>query len=56
MKLTLEMHNTKYIVEEDRDDFNAQEMQYIFSRLLVNAGYPPSILSDEDGGYEIGDL
>ena len=52
MRITLELHGCKYIVEETGDDFNAQEMKEIFSRLMVAATFPPSVIEDGEGHWE----
>lgn len=51
MKITLEMHDQKYIFEAPQDDFNANEMKEIFSRLLVQATYPPCVIEPAEGGH-----
>lgn len=53
MKITLEMHNEKYTFESQQDDYNSNEVKEIFSRLLVQATYPPSVIEPAEGGrYE----
>lgn len=51
MRITLEMHDQKYIFESSHDEFSADEMKEIFSRLLVQATYPPSVIEPADGGH-----
>lgn len=51
MRLTLEMHDQKYIFETLQDDYTADEMKEIFSRLLVQATYPPSVIEPAEGGH-----
>ena len=51
MKLTLELYDTKYTVETDHDDYCADELKEIFSRMLVAATFPPSVIEDKDGGH-----
>lgn len=51
MRITLEMHDQKYIFESSQDEFSANEMKEIFSRLLVQATYPPSVIEPADGGH-----
>lgn len=50
MKLALEMHKVRYMIEDDVDDYNSREMKEYFTRLLVAAGFPPSVIDDEEGG------
>ena len=52
MKITLEMHNYKHSYESEYEDFNAMELKEAFERLMVCAGYPPSVINLEDGKYE----
>lgn len=49
MKITLEMYNTRYSIDTDRDDYGAGELKEIFSRIMVVAGYSPSIIELNDG-------
>lgn len=51
MKITLEMYDHKYTFEAPQDDFGADELKEIFSRLMVQAGFSPSVLWLADGGY-----
>lgn len=51
MRITLEMHDQKYIFESSQDEFSADEMKEIFSRLLVQATYPPSVIESAEGGH-----
>lgn len=57
MKIIFEQRNTRYIVEDDIDYHTADELKRIFSRILVQATYSPSVIDCEDGGsYEyVGD-
>ena len=54
MKLTYESYGVRYTVETDRDDHDAGELKDIFSRILVQAGFNPSVieLEDDEGGYQ----
>lgn len=53
MKIALELHNTRYTVESDGDDFDGNELKELFSRIMVVAGYSPSVIELDDGGeYE----
>lgn len=49
MKITLEYYDNKYIVECP-DDYTADKVKDIFFRMLVQAGYPPSVIDDQEGG------
>lgn len=48
MRLTLTLYETTYSVEEKRSDFGGEELKKLFSRLMVAAGYPPSVLEEEE--------
>ena len=50
MRLTLEAYNHKYTFESQADDFTADDLKEQFSRLLVLAGYSPSVIELADGG------
>lgn len=52
MKITLELYKTRYTVESDQDDFTADELKGLFSRIMVVAGFPPGViqLEEEEGG------
>ena len=53
MKIVLEQYNTRYTVEDDIDSHSAQELKEIFSKILVQAGFAPSVIDCADGGsYE----
>lgn len=51
MKITLEMYNNRYTYESDRNDYNANEMKEIFSRMLVQATFSPGVIDLADGGH-----
>ena len=51
MKLTFELYNTKYTVETESNDQRSNELKEIFSRVLVAAGYAPSVIDPQDGGH-----
>lgn len=51
MKITLEMHGDIYSVELKGDDYNANELKEAFSRLLVQATFPPSVIEPAEGGH-----
>lgn len=51
MKMTLELYGTRYSAEHESDAYRADELKDLFSRLLVVAQFPPSVIqADEDGG------
>lgn len=54
MRIVLELYDTRYIIESTdpgQNDFDANELKSFFSRLLVGAGFSPSVLDDQyDGG------
>ena len=50
MRITLEAYNHTYTFECQADDFSAEELKEQFSRLLVLAGYSPSVIELADGG------
>lgn len=41
----------KYTFESPQDDYNSNEAKEIFSRLLVQATYPPSVIDPAGGGH-----
>lgn len=53
-KITLETNGYKYQVEMPGSDYASDEMKEAFSRLLVQATYPPSVIesAEEDGHWE----
>jgi hypothetical protein len=51
MKITLEIYSKNYSIESKADDYRAEELKQLFSALLVCAGYPPDVLTTEDGGH-----
>lgn len=51
MKIILEMYDSRIIYESDKDDYKADEMKEIFSRMLVQATYPPSVIEPAEGGH-----
>lgn len=50
MKLTYEAYGIRYTVETDRDDHDGAELKEIFSKILVQAGFAPSVIDVEEGG------
>lgn len=53
MKITLEYYDAKITYEEDGNDFSAEELKEIFSRMLVVATFSPDVIEPKDGGkYE----
>lgn len=51
MKIILESYNNRYIFESENDDYSAEELREIFSRLLVSATFSPDVIELSDGGY-----
>lgn len=56
MKIMFEHYHNRYTIETinpKQDDFDAAELKELFSRLLVCAGYGPSVIDVAEGGkYE----
>lgn len=53
MKLQLELYNETYTIESAQNDYSANELMEKFSRLLVAASFPPSVIQLAGGGkYE----
>lgn len=54
MKMVLEMNDAAYSVEMRNDDMSGSDLIELFSRLMVVAGYPPSVirLPEDEGHYE----
>lgn len=53
MKITLELYNEKYTAESEQNDYTGDELKEIFSRMMVLAGYSPSVIELDGGGrYE----
>ena len=50
MRITLESYNHTYTIESEADDFTAEELKEQFSRLLVLAGFAPSVIELARGG------
>lgn len=50
MKIIFTSYNTIYSVETESDDYDGNELKEIFSRILVTAGFSPSVIEDPDGG------
>lgn len=50
MRITLESYEHTYTFESQSDDFTAEELKEQFSRLLVLAGYSPSVIELAEGG------
>lgn len=51
MKIILEMYDSRIIYESDKNDYTSNEMKEIFSRMLVQATYPPSVIEPAEGGH-----
>lgn len=53
-RITLETDGNIYSVELEGRDYTAGALKEIFSRLLVQAAFPPSVIesAEEDGHWE----
>ena len=51
MRITLEMYDSRIIYESDKDDYKANELKEIFSRMMVQATYSPDVIELADGGH-----
>lgn len=51
MKIILEMHDSIITYESDKNDYTANEMKEIFSRMLVQATYSPNVIETAEGGH-----
>lgn len=51
MKIILEMYDSRIIYESDKNDYTANEMKEIFSRMLVQATFPPDVIEPAEGGH-----
>lgn len=54
MKMTLEQWGVRYTVETEQEDHGSNELKDMFNRLLVQAGFPPSVITlpEGTGSYE----
>lgn len=53
MKITFENYNAKYTFEDNDNDHDVSYIKDIFSKMLVVAGFSPSIIDCIEGGrYE----
>ena len=50
MKIVFEQYGTRYTVEDDIDSHDSHELKEIFSKILVQAGFAPSVIECEEGG------
>jgi hypothetical protein len=50
MKIVLEMYGSKYTYESDKNDYTANELKEIFSRMLVQATFSPNVIEPAEGG------
>ena len=50
MKIVFEQYGTRYTVENDTDSHDSHELKEIFSKILVQAGFAPSVIECEEGG------
>ena len=51
MKITLELYGNVYTIEAPKEDYLGDELVGLFSRLLVTAGFSPSIIPTPNGEY-----
>ena len=51
MRITLRLYDTEYTIEQKGDDSTSDELKELFSRLLVTAGFAPSVIELDDGKY-----
>lgn len=51
MKIVFEQYGTRYTVEDDVDSHDSRELKAIFSKILVQAGFAPSVIESEDDGH-----
>lgn len=51
MRITLSLYGAEYTIERKGEDMMADELKELFSRLLVVAGFCPSVIELEDGKY-----
>lgn len=51
MRITLSLYGAEYTIERKCEDMMADELKELFSRLLVVAGFSPSVIELEDGKY-----
>lgn len=50
-RITFEYFDEVFTIELPQNDYDADELKEYFSRLLVLAGFPPSVIdTGEDGG------
>lgn len=54
IRITLEIYGNIYSAELEGCDYTADKLKDAFSRLLVQATYPPSVIesAEEDGHWE----
>lgn len=53
MKLTLELYDTTYTVEMDTDEVCGGELQEMFDRVLIQAGYHLNTIRTSEGHYDV---
>ena len=46
-RITLEMYGGKFIYESDCDEFTADELKAMFSKMLVCVGYPTVVIDEK---------
>ena len=55
IKISLEMHGKKYTVEGLAWDSSAEDLIEMFTKLLVVAGFSPSVIIPKGGGKYVCD-
>ena len=51
MRIILEMYDSRIIYESDKDDYTADKLKEIFSRMMVQATYSPDVIEPAEGGH-----
>ena len=51
MRIILEMYDSRIIYESDKDDYTADKLKEIFSRMMVQATYSPEMIEPAGGGH-----
>lgn len=50
MIISLELYDNEYTLEAQGEDYDSDQLKRMFSRLLVTAGFSPSVIETEDDG------
>ena len=51
MKIILKIYDSRIVYESDKDDYTANELKEIFSRMMVQATYSPNVIEPAEGGH-----